>query len=59
MKIYFDDHPIYPQYRREITLEQLAQEYHNVEYREYPIEDIVLDYVDKDGNLYFTTRERR
>lgn len=59
MKIYFDDHPIHPQNRREITLEQLAQEHQNLEYRIYPIEDIVLDYVDNDGNLYFTTRERR
>lgn len=59
MKIYFNDHPIYPQHRREITLQQLAQEHQNLIYQVYPIEDIVLDYVDKDGNLYFTTRERR
>ena len=59
MKIYFDDHPVYPRNRREITLQQLIQEYQNLEHRAYPVEDIVLDYVDKDGNLYFTTRERR
>ena len=60
MKIFFDDHPnrlgIPP---REITLQQLAQERQNLEYRVYPIEDIVLDYVDKEGNLYLTTRERK
>lgn len=50
MKIYFDNQPI--------TLQQLVQEYQNLEYRVYPIEDIILNYVDKDGNLYFTTRER-
>lgn len=51
MKIYFNDYPI--------TLQQLVQEYKNLEYQIYPITDIVLDYVDKDGNLYFTTRERK
>ena len=59
MKIYFDDHPIYPQHRREITLQQLAQEHQNLEHRAYPIEDIVLNYVDEEGNLYFVARERR
>jgi hypothetical protein len=59
MKIYFDDHPHRLEAPpREITLQQLVQERQNLEYRVYPIEDIVLDYVDKDGNLYFTTRER-
>lgn len=51
MKIYFDDRPI--------TLQDLAQEYKKLEYQTCPDEDIVLDYVDKDGNLYFTTRERK
>lgn len=59
MKIFFDVPPYYPYRTREITLQQLAQEYKNLEYQIYPDEDIVLDYVDKDGNLYFTTRERR
>jgi hypothetical protein len=58
MKIYFNVPPYYPYSTREITLQDLAQEYKKLEHQTYPDEDIVLDYVDNDGNLYFTTRER-
>lgn len=58
MKIFFNSRPTYPNNDKEITLQQLAQEHQNLVYQVYPIEDIVLDYVDNDGNLYFITRER-
>ena len=58
MKIFFNDRPTYLNNYKEITLQQLAQEHQNLVYQVYPVEDIVLDYVDNDGNLYFITRER-
>lgn len=58
MKIFFNDRPTYLNNYKEITLQQLAQKHQNLVYQVYPIEDIVLDYVDNDGNLYFITRER-
>ena len=48
--IFLDDEPI--------TLEKLAQIRNNLNYRVYPLEDIVLQRVDETGNLYFIIKER-
>ena len=58
MKVFFTERPTFPNSTREITFQELIQRYKNLEYQVYPIEDIILEYVDNDGNLYFTTRER-
>jgi hypothetical protein len=41
-----------------ITLEKLAQIRNNLNYRVYPLEDIVLQSIDEAGNLYFIIKER-
>jgi hypothetical protein len=41
-----------------ITLEKLAQIRNNLNYRVYPLEDIVLQSIDEAGNLYFIIRKR-
>lgn len=48
--IFLDNEPI--------TLEKLAQIRNNLNYRVYPLEDIVLQNIDEAGNLYFIIKER-
>jgi hypothetical protein len=48
--IFLDNEPI--------TLEKLAQIRNNLNYRVYPLEDIVLQSIEEAGNLYFIIKAR-